>query len=252
MPRLSYSGELPSPAACADPLNQQRYSPTHVSSSRYDSRNLYNIGGIINNIIVPRMLNPESWNWGAKSGLFWAGVNALLIVWCYFRLPEPMGRTYGGKSGVTSWMHRRRRRGPSDSPLAYLMHRADRLICLNLPPLSFPLQNSMSSSRTESLPGSSTRPLVTNSSATPVSSSPRLARSSSRTSPSTFTESSGYSPGLGRGSSSWDEANGETFCSYLDCSRRFSTSPSLAVVPFAKQAQDHNLVIFLFTTRARM
>ena len=28
-------------------------------------------------------------------GFFWAGVNALLVTWCYFRLPEPKGRTYG-------------------------------------------------------------------------------------------------------------------------------------------------------------
>ena len=59
------------------------------------SRNLYNIGGIVNNFLTPNMLNPDAWNWGAKAGLFWAGMNFLCIVWTYFRLPEPMGRTYG-------------------------------------------------------------------------------------------------------------------------------------------------------------
>jgi SP family general alpha glucoside:H+ symporter-like MFS transporter len=59
------------------------------------ARNFYNIGGIVNNVIAPRMLNPTAWNWGAKSGLFWAGICLLCIVWTYFRLPEPKGRTYG-------------------------------------------------------------------------------------------------------------------------------------------------------------
>jgi MFS transporter, SP family, general alpha glucoside:H+ symporter len=59
------------------------------------ARNFYNIGGIINAAIVPPMLGVNSWNWGAKSGLFWAGLCALLFTWSYFRLPEPKGRTYG-------------------------------------------------------------------------------------------------------------------------------------------------------------
>lgn len=41
------------------------------------------------------MLGPNEWNWGAKTGFFWAGACFLLTVWVYFRLPEPMGRTYG-------------------------------------------------------------------------------------------------------------------------------------------------------------
>lgn len=32
------------------------------------ARNFYNVGGIINNVIMPRMLLPTEWNWGAKSG----------------------------------------------------------------------------------------------------------------------------------------------------------------------------------------
>ncbi|KAF2665207.1 alpha glucoside transporter [Microthyrium microscopicum] len=59
------------------------------------ARNLYNITGIITNIITPRMLNPTAWNWGAKAGFFWAGTCFLSFVWTYFRLPEPKGRTYG-------------------------------------------------------------------------------------------------------------------------------------------------------------
>lgn len=59
------------------------------------ARNWYNIGSIIGNIMTPRMLNPSAWNWGAKSAFFWAGTCALCLVWTYFRLPEPKGRTYG-------------------------------------------------------------------------------------------------------------------------------------------------------------
>ncbi|KAL2059988.1 hypothetical protein VTL71DRAFT_9810 [Oculimacula yallundae] len=59
------------------------------------ARNFYNMGGIINSALVPAMLGVNAWNWGPKSGLFWAGCCSLLWVWSYFRLPEPKGRTYG-------------------------------------------------------------------------------------------------------------------------------------------------------------
>ena len=41
------------------------------------------------------MLNPTAWNWKGKSGFFWAGLCFLCLIWSYFRLPEPKGRTYG-------------------------------------------------------------------------------------------------------------------------------------------------------------
>lgn len=59
------------------------------------ARNFYNIGGLVNNAIMPRMLGLNEWNWGAFTGFFWAGVNVILVTWCYFRLPEPKDRTYG-------------------------------------------------------------------------------------------------------------------------------------------------------------
>jgi len=59
------------------------------------ARNFYNIAGIVNNIITPKMLNPTAWNWGPRAGFFWAAACFLLLVWTYFRLPEPKGRTYG-------------------------------------------------------------------------------------------------------------------------------------------------------------
>ena len=59
------------------------------------ARNFYNIASIVGNVLTPRMLNPGAWNWGAKSAFFWAGTCFGCLVWTYFRLPEPKGRTYG-------------------------------------------------------------------------------------------------------------------------------------------------------------
>jgi SP family general alpha glucoside:H+ symporter-like MFS transporter len=74
-----------------------------VSSTRLKAktivlaRNFYNIGGIVVNILTTYQLTPQpsGWGWSAKSSFFWAGSCALCIVWIFFRLPEPKGRTYG-------------------------------------------------------------------------------------------------------------------------------------------------------------
>lgn len=36
-----------------------------------------------------------AWNWGAKTGLFYAGTNLLCNIWCWYRLPETKGRSFG-------------------------------------------------------------------------------------------------------------------------------------------------------------
>lgn len=59
------------------------------------ARNLYNVGGIVVGILNPYMLNTTAWNWGPKSGYLWFGTGMLGLVWSYFRLPEPKGRSYG-------------------------------------------------------------------------------------------------------------------------------------------------------------
>jgi len=59
------------------------------------ARSLYNVQGIINGVITPYMLNPTAWHWKGKAGFFWAGTALLCLIWAYFRLPEPKGRTYG-------------------------------------------------------------------------------------------------------------------------------------------------------------
>ncbi|KAK5078996.1 hypothetical protein LTS08_003855 [Lithohypha guttulata] len=58
------------------------------------ARNVYNVFGIIIGVIQPRFMNPTALNWRGKTCFFWGGLNALGIVWTYFRLPEPKGLTY--------------------------------------------------------------------------------------------------------------------------------------------------------------
>ncbi|KAJ5993039.1 General alpha-glucoside permease [Penicillium sp. IBT 35674x] len=73
---------------------------SELSSTRLRAKSIvlarisYNVSGVIVNIITPRMLNPSAWDWGAKSGFFWAGTSLLCLVWVFYRLPEPKGRTY--------------------------------------------------------------------------------------------------------------------------------------------------------------
>lgn len=39
-------------------------------------------------------MSRTAWNWKGKTAFFWAGFNALCIIWIFFRLPEPKGLTY--------------------------------------------------------------------------------------------------------------------------------------------------------------
>ncbi|KAK1922404.1 putative MFS alpha-glucoside transporter [Papiliotrema laurentii] len=57
-------------------------------------RNLYNIVAIISNVLTPYMLNPTAWNWGNFAGFFWGGSCFLCVIYCYFRLPEPTGKSF--------------------------------------------------------------------------------------------------------------------------------------------------------------
>jgi len=58
------------------------------------ARNLYNVVGIINGVLTSYMINQTAWNWGAKSAFFYCGLNVIALVWTYYRLPEPKGRTF--------------------------------------------------------------------------------------------------------------------------------------------------------------
>lgn len=57
-------------------------------------RNLYNIAAIICGVLTPFMLNPGAWNWGNFAGFFWGGICFLCVVYTYFRVPEPKGRSF--------------------------------------------------------------------------------------------------------------------------------------------------------------
>ncbi|KAJ7830619.1 maltose permease MAL61 [Mycena olivaceomarginata] len=57
-------------------------------------RNLYNVVGIICSVLTPYMLNPGSWNWGNYTGFFWGGICAGCVVYTYYRVPEPQGRSF--------------------------------------------------------------------------------------------------------------------------------------------------------------
>jgi SP family general alpha glucoside:H+ symporter-like MFS transporter len=46
------------------------------------------------NVLTNYQLSSTAWGWGARSAYFWAGTCLLSLVWAYFRLPEPKGRTY--------------------------------------------------------------------------------------------------------------------------------------------------------------
>jgi MFS transporter, SP family, general alpha glucoside:H+ symporter len=58
------------------------------------ARVAYNIASIINNAIIPRMLNPTAWN--LKGNTCWplAGMAFLCLIWIWYRLPETKGLTY--------------------------------------------------------------------------------------------------------------------------------------------------------------
>lgn len=52
------------------------------------ARWFYAVSGIVAGTIQPYMNNPTAWNWGAKSGFFWAGTCLLSTIFAYFYVPE--------------------------------------------------------------------------------------------------------------------------------------------------------------------
>ena len=58
------------------------------------ARVAYNLASIIANVLTPRMLNPTAWDWKGKACFLWSGTCLVMLIWAYFRLPEPKGLTY--------------------------------------------------------------------------------------------------------------------------------------------------------------
>ncbi|VUC37244.1 unnamed protein product [Clonostachys rosea] len=82
-------GPVAYPIVAETPSGKLRYKT--ITIGRFS----YVCTGIINNIITPRMISPDEWNWGAKAALFYAGTNLLCNIWCWFRLPETKDRSFG-------------------------------------------------------------------------------------------------------------------------------------------------------------
>ncbi|WVQ72515.1 hypothetical protein IAR50_002072 [Cryptococcus sp. DSM 104548] len=57
-------------------------------------RAAYNVVAIICNVLSPYMINPTAWNWGNYAGFFWSGTCLCCLIYSYFRVPEPAGRTF--------------------------------------------------------------------------------------------------------------------------------------------------------------
>ncbi|KAJ5176023.1 Maltose permease MAL61 [Penicillium canariense] len=57
-------------------------------------RCLYNVVAIVCGVLTPYMLNPGEWDWGNYAGFFWGGICFLCIIYAYFRVPEPSGRSF--------------------------------------------------------------------------------------------------------------------------------------------------------------
>jgi SP family general alpha glucoside:H+ symporter-like MFS transporter len=49
---------------------------------------------IITGVVTPYMLNPDEWDWQNYAGFFWAVICFFCIIYTFFRLPEPRGRTF--------------------------------------------------------------------------------------------------------------------------------------------------------------
>ncbi|UNI19673.1 hypothetical protein JDV02_005845 [Purpureocillium takamizusanense] len=73
---------------------------SELSSTRLKAKTIvlaraaYNASNIFVNVMTNYQLSSTAWNWGARASFFWAGSCLLSVVWVYFRLPEPRGRTY--------------------------------------------------------------------------------------------------------------------------------------------------------------
>ncbi|KAK1457213.1 MFS transporter, SP family, general alpha glucoside:H+ symporter [Colletotrichum cuscutae] len=57
------------------------------------ARNAYLLASIGANFLNPPIINPSAWNLRGKGGFIWAGICFCELVWAYFCLPEPKGRS---------------------------------------------------------------------------------------------------------------------------------------------------------------
>lgn len=58
------------------------------------ARAIYNVHGLVNGQLVPRMFQNAAWGWGAKSAFYFGGWMSFFLLWAIFRLPETKNRTF--------------------------------------------------------------------------------------------------------------------------------------------------------------
>jgi SP family general alpha glucoside:H+ symporter-like MFS transporter len=72
---------------------------SEIPSSLLRSKNVvlarwtYTVLNIVAGTFTPYQLNPTAWNWGAKTGFFWAGGCLISVVFAYLCVPETKDRT---------------------------------------------------------------------------------------------------------------------------------------------------------------
>ncbi|KAF3915260.1 hypothetical protein AA313_de0200051 [Arthrobotrys entomopaga] len=54
----------------------------------------YIVVNIICSVLTPYMINPTAWNWQKLTAFFWAGICFCSIIYTYFRVPEPSGKSF--------------------------------------------------------------------------------------------------------------------------------------------------------------
>jgi MFS transporter, SP family, general alpha glucoside:H+ symporter len=64
------------------------------SKSVASGRLIYAVINIAANVVMPYMINPTAWNWGAKSAFFWGGFGVLAFGYSYVALPETKDKTF--------------------------------------------------------------------------------------------------------------------------------------------------------------
>ncbi|CAK7274539.1 hypothetical protein SEPCBS119000_006224 [Sporothrix epigloea] len=57
------------------------------------ARWVYTVTSIIAGVFSPYQLNPSAWNWGAKTGFFWAGACLMSFIFAFFCVPETKDRS---------------------------------------------------------------------------------------------------------------------------------------------------------------
>ena len=61
------------------------------------------VAGVVMNVVTPYMVNANKWNWGFKTGWFYAGVGLPFLIGTWLLLPE----TKGYVSAISQWRHRK-------------------------------------------------------------------------------------------------------------------------------------------------